>query len=83
MTYDELLTDHEGRQRLIDLAFSLHECLGDFVTDCERLKYDNSDINMATLDRISQSCMNCLADMDLLRAPFQTLAAMRFDSTRS
>lgn len=78
MNHDDLLYDEVSRQRLVDLAFSLHECLGDFVTDCERLKYDDDLINRATLDRISTSTMNCLADMSLLTTPFQHIASLRW-----
>jgi hypothetical protein len=65
------------RERLVELSYSLYECLSDLITDCESITHDtNPDID-GLIERIAVSAMNCLGDMQLLTPMFDALMVMR------
>ena len=54
------------RERLVDLSYSLYECLADLLTDVESIERTNDDDIEGLVERISLSSMNCTADIRLL-----------------
>jgi len=66
------------RERLVELSYSLYQCLSDLITDCESLRYGEDDDSEGIVDRISVSSMNCLADMRLLTPMFSVLERLRY-----
>jgi hypothetical protein len=65
------------RDRMIELSYSLYECLSDLITDCESITNDtNPDID-GLIERITVSAMNCLADMQLLTPMFGAAIQLR------
>lgn len=81
MTPCELLDRLIDRERTVELAYSLYECLTDLLVDIESIDEANDLDATAMVDRISVSAMNCLADMRLLVPPFESLYRYRFEST--
>jgi hypothetical protein len=51
------------RERMVELSYSLYECLSDLITDTEELQYATDDDVEGIVERITISAMNCLADM--------------------
>jgi hypothetical protein len=68
MNPSDHLIDHVLRARLMDLSFSLYECLGELLNDLVYL--DGTDDPHDGMDdlfgRIDRTCMNCLGDIELL-----------------
>ena len=65
------------RERLLELSYSLYECLTDLVSDTEALEYIHDPDADGLVERISISAMNCLADMKLLVPMFNRLVRLR------
>lgn len=65
------------RERLVDLSYSLYECLSDLITDTEALTYANDDDIEGLAERVTLSSMNCLADMRMLAPMFDALVRLR------
>lgn len=65
------------RERMVELSYSLYQCLSDLITDCESLRYGDDD-SEGLVDRISISSMNCLADMRLLTPMFTAVEKLRY-----
>ena len=80
MNLDPMLTDHQKRQDLMDLTFSLYECLGDLMEDVIKLEARDGYNPELLIDRISTSAMNCLADIKLLKPGLVRLMSMRYEN---
>jgi len=75
----DLLNDDDRRQRMIDLCYSLYECLGDLMNDAIALGGDEKAIDYLThRERCTMSAMNCLGDIELLLPIFNELSASRY-----
>lgn len=68
-----------NRERLVDLSYSLYECLADLITDCESLPSASVDDIDGIAERISESSMNCLADIKMLSPIFGALMKLRYE----
>ena len=77
MTATETLDAACDRERMVELSYSLYECLSDLITDCESLAYAIDPDTDGLVERISISAMNCLADMKLLRPVFTAVSNLR------
>lgn len=66
-----------NRERLVDLSYSLYECLADLLTDVESIDRTNDDDIEGLVERISLSSMNCMGDIGLLVPMFQALSDLR------
>lgn len=68
MELSDHLTDPVLSTRLMDLSFSLYECLGDFLSDfIVAVDDDKDDATVdAALHRLNTHCMNVLGDIELL-----------------
>lgn len=68
MELSDHLTDPVLSTRLMDLSFSLYECLGEFLNDF--IYATDSDASMDELEccysRLNIHCMNVLGDVELL-----------------
>jgi hypothetical protein len=62
---------------MVELSYSLYECLSDLITDSESLQYASEDDVPGIVDRITISAMNCLADMQLLAPVFTAVTRLR------
>lgn len=69
-----------NRERMVELSYSLYECLGDLITDSESLQYASEDDIAGIVERISVSAMNCLADMRPLHPIFIAVQNLRYES---
>lgn len=67
------------RDRLVELSYSLYECLSDLIIDSESLRYASEDDMEGIVERISVSGMNCLADMLLLGPMFTAIQRLRYE----
>jgi hypothetical protein len=65
------------RERLVDLSYSLYQCLADLLTDVESLDRTNTDDIEGVVQRISLSSMNCMGDISLLVPMFELLCQLR------
>jgi hypothetical protein len=66
-----------NRERLVDLSYSLYECLADLLTDVESIDRTNEDDIEGVVERISLSSMNCMGDIEMLTPMFAALAKLR------
>jgi hypothetical protein len=66
-----------NRERLVDLSYSLYECLADLLTDVESIDRTNEDDIEGVVERISISSMNCMGDIRLLVPMFESLSKLR------
>jgi hypothetical protein len=66
-----------NRERLVDLSYSLYECLADLLTDVESIDRTNEDDIEGVVERISLSSMNCMGDIEMLTPMFLALAKLR------
>ena len=67
------------RERMVELSYSLYECLSDLITDSESIAHTNDDDIEGLIERISVSAMNCLADMRLLAPVFDAVVKLRYE----
>ena len=66
-----------NRERLVDLSYSLYECLADLLTDVESLPHSTDDDIEGIVERITLSGMNCMADIRMLTPMFDALIKLR------
>lgn len=62
----DYLDDDDKRQRMVDLSYSLYECLGDLLADTVVWNGADTRDREELLERIRISAMNCTADIHLL-----------------
>jgi hypothetical protein len=82
MMNTEYLTHDALRQRMIDLSFSLYECLADLMLDANEWTQANDAERDELLHRIRLSAMNCTADIHLLIPIFKAVMSYGLESTR-
>lgn len=68
-----------NRERMVELSYSLYECLSDLIVDSESLQYASDDDIEGIVERISVSAMNCLADMKPLGPMFRAVQNLRYE----
>lgn len=67
----DYLTDGDKCRRMMDLSFSLYECLADLMADVVAWDEPNDYDRDVLVERIRLSAMNCTADMVLLLPIFK------------
>lgn len=68
-----------NRERMVELSYSLYECLCDLITDSESLQYATDGDIEGIVERISVSAMNCLADMQPLAPILDAVRNLRYE----